>query len=44
MVASGKISKSFRKHMSNMKGEYETKELQNTAILSTAHELWKVQK
>jgi hypothetical protein len=35
--ANGSISKSFRKHPSNIKGKYEIKVLQKTAILSTAH-------
>jgi hypothetical protein len=36
------ISKSFRKYMSNIPGNHEVKELQKTAILGTAHILWKV--
>ena len=36
------ISKSFRKYMSNITGNYEVKDLQKTAILSTAHILRKV--
>jgi hypothetical protein len=36
------ISKSFRKHISNITGNHEVKELQKTAILGTAHMLWKV--
>jgi hypothetical protein len=35
--ATGTISKSFRKYMSNIAGNHEVKELQKTAILSTAH-------
>jgi len=35
--ATGTISKSFRKYVSNIPGKYEVKELQNTAILGTAH-------
>ena len=40
--ASGTISKSFRKYVSNIPGKHEVKELQNTAILGTAHILRKV--
>jgi len=40
--ATGTISKSFRKYLSNTPGKYEVKELQKTAILGTAHILWKV--
>jgi hypothetical protein len=36
------ISKSFRKYLSNIPGKHNINELQNTAILSTAHTLWKV--
>ena len=35
--ASGTISKSFRKYVSNIPGNQEVKELQETAILGTAH-------
>jgi hypothetical protein len=35
--ATGTISKSFRKYVSNIPGNYEVKELQKTAILCTAH-------
>ena len=35
--ASGTISKSFRKYISNIPGNHEVKELQKTAILGTAH-------
>jgi hypothetical protein len=35
------ISKSFRKYMSNVPGIHEIKKLQKTAILGTAHTLWK---
>jgi hypothetical protein len=38
------ISKSFRKYVSNIPGNYEVKELQKTAILATAHILRKVLK
>ena len=40
--ATGTISKSFRKYISNIPGNHEVKELQNTAILGTAHVLRKV--
>jgi len=40
--ATGAISKSFRKYVSNMPGNHEVKELQKTAILGTAHILRKV--
>ena len=40
--ATGTISKSFRKYVSNVPGNYEVKELQKTAILRTAHILRKV--
>ena len=40
--ATGTISKSFRKHVSNIPGNREVKELQKTATLSTAHILRKV--
>jgi hypothetical protein len=40
--ATGTISKSFRKYMSNIPGNHEVKELQKTAILGTAHILQKV--
>ena len=39
--ATGTISKSFRKYVSNIPGKHEVKELQNTAILGTAHTLRK---
>jgi hypothetical protein len=38
----GTISKSFRQYLSNIPGMRETKELQKTDILGTAHILWKV--
>ena len=38
----GNISKSFRRYISNIPGNHEVKELQKTAILGTAHILWKV--
>jgi len=40
--ATGTISKSFRKYMSNISGIHEVKKLQKTAILRTAHILRKV--
>jgi hypothetical protein len=40
--ATGTISKSFRKHVSNIPGHHDVKELQKTAIMGTAHILRKV--
>ena len=40
--ATGSISKSFRKYVSDIPGNHDIKELQKTAILSTAHILRKV--
>jgi len=40
--ATGTISKSFRKYVSNIPGNHEFKGLQKTATLGTAHILWKV--
>jgi hypothetical protein len=40
--ATGTISKSFRKYVSNITRNHEVKELQKTAILGTAHILRKV--
>ena len=40
--ATGTISKSFRKYVSNIPGKREVKDLQKTAILGTAHILRKV--
>jgi len=40
--ATGTISKSFRKYISNIPGNHEAKELQKTTILGTAHRLRKV--
>jgi len=37
--ATGTISKSFRKYVSNIPGKHEFKELQKTALLGTAHML-----
>jgi len=42
MEATGTISKSFRKYVSNTPGKHEVKKLQKTAILGTAHILRKV--
>jgi hypothetical protein len=36
------ISKSFRKHVSTIPGNYDVRQLQKTAILGTAHILRKV--
>jgi hypothetical protein len=40
--ATGTISKSFRKYVSNIPGNHEVKKLQKTDILDTAHILRKV--
>ena len=40
--ATGTITKSFRKYVSNIPGKHEVKELQKTAILGTAHILREV--
>jgi hypothetical protein len=40
--ATGTISNSFRKYVINIPGNHDVKELQKTAILGTAHILWKV--
>jgi hypothetical protein len=40
--ATGTISKTFRKYVSNIQGNHEVKEQQKTAILGTAHILRKV--
>jgi hypothetical protein len=40
--ATGTFTKSFRKYVSNIPGNHDIKELQKTAILGTAHILWKV--
>jgi hypothetical protein len=40
--ATGTVSKSFRKCLSNIPGKHKVKELQKRAILGTAHILWKV--
>ena len=39
--ATGTVSESFRKYVSNIPGKHEVKELQKTAILGTAHTLRK---
>jgi len=40
--ATGTISKSFRKYVSNIPGKRKVKELKKAAILGTAHTLRKV--
>jgi len=40
--ATGTISQSFRKYVSNIPGKHEVKELQKIALLGTAHILRKV--
>ena len=40
--ATGTISESFRKYVSNIPGKHEVKALEKTAILDTAHILRKV--
>jgi len=40
--ATGTVSKTFRKYISNIPGNHEVKELQKTAILGTAHIFRKV--
>jgi hypothetical protein len=40
--ATGTISKSFKKYVSNIQGNHEVKELQKTVIFGTAHVLRKV--
>ena len=42
--ATGTISKSFRKYVSDIPGNHNVKELQKTAILGTAHILRKLLK
>jgi hypothetical protein len=39
--ATGTISKSFRKYVSNIPGNHDVKDLQKTAVLGTAHILRK---
>jgi hypothetical protein len=40
--ATGTVSKSFRKYVSSIPGNHEVRKLQKTAILGSAHILWKV--
>jgi hypothetical protein len=40
--ATGTISRSFRKYVSNIPGNHEVKKLQKTSILGTGHILRKV--
>jgi hypothetical protein len=40
--ATGTISKSFRKYVSDISGNHDIKELQKTAIMGTAHIIRKV--
>jgi hypothetical protein len=40
--ATGAVTQSFRKYVSNIPGKHEVKELQKTAIMGTAHILRKV--
>jgi len=40
--ATGTVSKSFRKYVSNVPGNHEVKELQKTAMLGTANILRKI--
>jgi len=40
--ATGTISNTFRRYVSNITGKHEVKKLQKTAILGTAHTLRKV--
>ena len=40
--ATGTISNSFRKYVSNIPGKHDVRELQKTAILGTAHIIQKV--
>jgi hypothetical protein len=40
--ATGTLSKSLRQYLSNIPGKHEIKEMQNTAILGTAHTLREV--
>jgi len=40
--ATGTISNSFKQYLNNIPGKHEINELQKTAILGTAHILWKV--
>jgi hypothetical protein len=40
--ATGTISKSFRKYVSDIPGKHDVRGLQKTAVLGTAHILWEV--
>jgi hypothetical protein len=40
--ATGSVSESFAKYLSNIPGKQDIKELQKTAIVGTAHTIWKV--
>ena len=40
--ATGTVSKTFRKYVSNIPGKHEVRELQKTALLGTTHILPKV--
>jgi len=40
--ATGTISKSLRRYLSNIPGQHKIQELLKAAILGTAHVLWKV--
>jgi hypothetical protein len=40
--ATGTISKSFRKHVSDIPGNHDVRELQKTAVFGTAHILREV--
>jgi len=40
--AAGTVSKSLKQYLSNTPGEHEINALHNTAVLRTAHILWKV--
>ena len=42
IAATGNISKSFRKYVSDVSGNHDVKELEKIAILGTAHILRKV--
>jgi hypothetical protein len=41
--ATGTISKSFRKYLSNISGKQKIKEIKKTVILDTVHTVWEVQ-
>jgi hypothetical protein len=40
--ATKSVSESFTKYLSNIPGKQDIKKLQKTAILGTAHTIWKV--